>query len=380
VYSLYITSRTEDVSRVLRDELAVVASISANPREQLRSLNVKDMPENGQREYTLPGSLALQLVELVKRWKISPEELLSESGLSEESLEEPEARISVELMGQLADRARTLTGEPGLGYYMGLQKRASIYGFLGFGAMSASTLQEALDFAIRFTPLITNALELRLEVEGDVAVLVVEEKVDLGNARDFASPSLLVGLWQIANTLTGQKLAGTADVTMPRPDYFDRFAHLMPPIRFNQPVTRILFNAEVLTLPLVMPDRAALRLARQQCERELRALGYSDKVATRVRNLLPKPSGFSSVAEVSAALHCSPRTLKRRLAASGTSFSELLEEARRDRALLLLRSSDQSIKQIADQLGYSTLANFVRAFRRWTGQTPKTYRQPPFGA
>jgi len=57
------------------------------------------------------------------------------------------------------------------------------------------------------------------------------------------------------------------------------------------------------------------------------------------------------------------------------SYSALIEEERRTRALVLLRSSGIPTKEIAERLGYSNVANFLRAFRRWTGQTPAAFRR-----
>jgi AraC-like DNA-binding protein len=57
------------------------------------------------------------------------------------------------------------------------------------------------------------------------------------------------------------------------------------------------------------------------------------------------------------------------------TFSELTQKARSERALLLLRSSELSLEDVAERLGYSTLSNFVRAFRKWTGVTPAAYRK-----
>jgi AraC-like DNA-binding protein len=71
----------------------------------------------------------------------------------------------------------------------------------------------------------------------------------------------------------------------------------------------------------------------------------------------------------------SPRTLKRKLADLGTGFSELLEEQQRERALMLLRSEQLSLEDVAARVGYSDVANFTRAFRRWTGLTPGAYRR-----
>ncbi len=326
-------------------------------------------------EYTVPGSQALQLVELVKRWHITAEELLGEMGLDASELEAPGARLRVTTINALMERARTLTGEPGLGFYLGLQKRASMYGYLGFAAMSAGTLGEAIELVVKFTPVITNALSLRLKVEGSVAALILEENTDLGSAREVVYQSLLVGLWQMSNALTGEKVDGSAEMTLPEPPYFTRFAHLLPEIRFDQPATRLLFDAGLLELPLIMPDRAAMRLARSQCERELQALGFDEAIVERVRRVLPRPDGFRSLSEVAAALHMSPRTLKRRLAARKISFTAVLDQERREAALLLLRSPQNTLEEITERLGYSTVPNLVRAFRRWTGETPAAYRR-----
>jgi AraC-like DNA-binding protein len=198
---------------------------------------------------------------------------------------------------------------------------------------------------------------------------------DMGAARDVALMSLVVGLKQIAKALTGRDLRGTADISMPEPPYFKRFTHLVPKVRWDQPVTQLVFDSALLDLPLVVPDRVALLLAREQCEKELRALGFDGALVERARRLLPKPDGFRSLAELAEALRTSPRTLERRLAARGFNYSKLLDQERCEKALLLLRSPEITIEEITERLGYSTVPNFVRAFRRWTGKTPAAYRR-----
>jgi AraC-like DNA-binding protein len=86
-------------------------------------------------------------------------------------------------------------------------------------------------------------------------------------------------------------------------------------------------------------------------------------------------AGFLSLDETARALGLSARTLKRRLDEEGTSFSAILDEQRRARALLLLRSPELSVDTIAERVGYSDIANFTRAFRRWTGTTPTAFRR-----
>jgi AraC-like DNA-binding protein len=77
---------------------------------------------------------------------------------------------------------------------------------------------------------------------------------------------------------------------------------------------------------------------------------------------------------VSKRLNMSARTLQRRLSDWGVTFEELVDDYRRERALVLLKRADHSILEIAYALGYSDPAHFTRAFRRWTGASPKNWR------
>jgi AraC-like DNA-binding protein len=328
--------------------------------------------------YTLPAVFALHVIELAKRWDVPPAALLAElgAGATEDSLAEPGARLSVDEFARFVTRARELTREPGIGIYAGMQMRVSAMGYLGFAALSAPTARDALDLAQRYSATLTEAFAVRLVVDGATASLVIEERADFGAARDTIVIALVIGIWQIGCALTGRALTGVADFAFPPPSYVLRFAALGPTARFGQPANRLVFDASLLDLPLTMADPAALRLAREQCERELGALGADVELTRKARALIAKRErGVPSIDEAANELGVSARTLKRKLAARGVAYSTLVEEEQRDKALLLLRSSDATIPEIADRLGYSDVANFARAFRRWTGTTPAAYRR-----
>jgi AraC-like DNA-binding protein len=328
-------------------------------------------------EHTVPVTLVAQLAELLKRWHIPSEELLEGSGVSKTVLEDPLGRIAVGTMHALLDRARLLTGEPGLGYYLALQKRVSVYGYLGFAASSAPSVREALQLATRFAPVFSTSISLELRIDGKEAHLRLDENIDLGNVRDMVLISLMLGLQTIAGSLTGKaQEAGSADITIPEPPYQGRFAHLVPRWRFGQPANRIVLDASVLDSPIVTADPMSLKLARALCERALDELGFDTGLVDRVRRTLARDEGgFRSLENVADEIHLSQRTLKRRLAAQGVSFSTLVERERQEQALTLLRSSRFSIEEVAERLDYSNASTFVRAFRRWTGTTPAAYRR-----
>lgn len=333
--------------------------------------------------HTIPASYALLMLEVVQRLGISGEAylaevtpLLEERGLTIPALMEPAARIPLDLLPQGIAAAIRLTDEPGFAFHVGMQMKLSSHGFVGFAAMTAHNVGEAIAIAERFVRLRVPGVSLQLHVEGDLASIVLKDRIPPGWIREFGVIALFVGLAQMGEVVTGVRLEGTADVTFDEPEYFSRFQQLLPgSVNFNKAVDRLVFPASYLQLPLKLSDPAAMQLARDQCERELQAMGSANRQLARVRSLsFHESAGFRSLEQVADMMHVSPRTLKRQLAQQGTSFSKIVEEARRQKALLLLEQRDLSIERIADRLGYSDVANFTRAFKRWTGQTPTAYR------
>ncbi|MCC6559404.1 MAG: AraC family transcriptional regulator [Polyangiaceae bacterium] len=325
---------------------------------------------------SLPGAYARELLHLCARSGLTAEELLAGLGVTAAELSEPTTRVPLGTVEELVRRAVRLTGEPGLAFMMGLHMRLSWHGFLGFAAMTASTVGEALALAERFIGTRTTALTLRVHADGDAASVALEDQVGLGELLEFVVVALFVGIGQIGNAVTGQRLRATVELTFTERPYFRRFAHLVQgEVRFSRPANRLVFPRRFLDLPLVTADEVATRLAREQCERELAALGEGTRLVVRVRAALraARPED-RSITAAARALSVSTRTLKRRLAEQGTTFSALLDEQRRQEALLLLDDARLSIDEIAARVGYSDTANFTRAFRRWTGVTPAAHR------
>lgn len=325
----------------------------------------------------LPGGYVLLIGELLTPWRVSLDEMLAGAGLSREQLEKPSARVPLTTANELLERAIALSGEPAIGLLAGFQMKVSHHGYIGFAAMTAKNVGDALRIAERFAPLRTTAVDLQLMVEGDVASLTLVFDTDLEPLLQTALLAVCVGLVQMGSAITGKVLVGRGELAFAKPDYLDRFLPLMGSntVLFDQPANRLVFPAEVLQWPLVMADPIASRLALEQCERDLAALGEHAQLAGRVRRLIETAQGrFPSQEEVAAQLNVSPRTLKRQLAQHGASYSALLDDVRRQKAFLLLANRALMVEQVADRLGYSDIANFTRAFRRWTGMTPTAWR------
>jgi len=325
----------------------------------------------------LPAVHVHHLAEVTTRYGVSIAELIEGLGLEGRDLNHPDERISIALAEQIAVRAIALTGEPALGWLVGLQMRISAYGYLGFAAMVASTAGDAIELVTRFTPTRTNAVSVRLDRDGERAAIYIEEMAQLGEARELIVTALMESTRQIGSALVGQTLRGRFELAMPQPPYFARLNRNgeFPDVHFGCVANRLVFDARVLEMKPVLADPAALRLAIDNCERELTLVRDGRHVSARVRAVLGREDGLNrnleSVAEV---LGSTARTVRRRLVEEGTTFSDLLDDARRAEGLRLVASSPMSLEAIANRLGYASLTSFHRAYKRWTGHAPSANR------
>ncbi len=326
--------------------------------------------------YDLPGAYLRDLVELTRRWKVTPEALLADLPVTAAALADPATRVPLKICEAIIARAHALTHEPALAFHVGTQMRLSSHGFLGFAAMTAGTVREALALATRFASTRTSAIGLALHVEGATASIVIEERTPLGALREFVVVALLVGIWQLGQGLTGAPLDGHAEFAFPAPGYIHGLP-LAGRVRFDRPVHRLVFAARLLDLPFVHADPVATQISTTQLERELASV-LDASLPSRVRAVFAARPDFPPITAVAKQLKMSTRSLKRKLAEHATTFSAIRDDQRRQRALLLLDNRALSIGEVATRLGYSELPNFTRAFRKWTGMTPAGYRGDGF--
>lgn len=324
--------------------------------------------------HQVPAAYVRDILEVAARTGVTTDALLAGLPVTAEALAISATRVPIPLCAEIVARAERLTRHPALAIQVGMQMRLSTHGFLGFAAMTASTVRDALDLAVRFAATRTTALGLTLAVEGETASLSIDERVPLGTLREFALISVIVGLWRIGEALTGRVVDGVADCDFTPAGPMAGILLATGRIRFGQPANRMVFAATLLDQPLVTADSLATQLARRECERELATVADA-RLPGQVRSAITaRGEGVRSLAEVARELRLSTRTIKRKLADHGTTFTAILEDVRRQRALLLLGDRALSIGEVATRLGYSELPNFTRAFRKWTGMTPAAYR------
>ncbi|KAF0804759.1 AraC family transcriptional regulator [Alcanivorax xiamenensis] len=328
-------------------------------------------------EYAVSAEYLIPFMEVMKKRGFSEEQLLDGTGVRRGCWREAKSRVSATLLRRVARRAVMLTNEPWLGWELGAATPLSSHGFLGYAAMSSETLGDAIELAVKFFRIRSTLIQLESFVEGDWAVLQVNEMLSLGDLAPLLTESLFSSFHFMGlQMLPEVELFGELRFSYPEPDYFQRLRPLIPvPVYFDCAYSQMRFPAERLQYRLRFADPRLARLAEVQCEQELAHIKAPPPLLGQVRRIILARSGrFPGVEEVASELHMSSRTLKRKLQQLGTSYQTLLDDLRKGLAVEYLSQSRRSVDDIAAALGYSDASNFARAFRRWTGKSPSDYR------
>lgn len=149
------------------------------------------------------------------------------------------------------------------------------------------------------------------------------------------------------------------------------------PVRFSAELDAILLAPEMLSQPNSLGDEGISRYLISHLDAELSQITKEAFVVAQARDAIAQAlsEGTPKMADIAAGLGLSTRSFHRRLSEHGMSFQTLTEDTRRSLAEGLLRDNDHSLAEIAFLTGFSEQSSFTRAFRRWLGETPASYRK-----
>lgn len=162
----------------------------------------------------------------------------------------------------------------------------------------------------------------------------------------------------------------------PRGDVSVYEAHFGCPVRFGSGRDALLVSGASMDVPNKLGDATIASFFDRHLEAELARLENDEGLDQRVRIVVSQAlsEGVPTLTNVASELGMSARTLQRRLSDKGHSFQGLVDLARRELAEKLLRDTDFGLSEIAFLTGFSEQSGFNRAFKRWAGQTPRSYR------
>lgn len=331
----------------------------------------------GMKEPRIRASGAAGLVPLLLGAGLDPEALARRAGLDPARLADPEAWLPAHGFVALFELAAEELDDPRFGLRLGLLQTPAQLGVLGYVAMNSPTVRVAFSNISRYMAAHQEGAELGLEREGDT-VRFTYRIADPSIAPRRQDAELTMGLgMSFVRALLGDDFAAE-EVWLEHDELVDPSEHrrmLGCDVRFGRRTNAIVLDASVLERSPPDPDPALLAILERHADGMLASV--EDSLAAQVRSAIGArlQDGVPSQQAIARSLGMSPPTLRRRLDAEGSSFKQELTAARGGLAQRYLRDRSLTLTEIAFLLGYSDVSAFHRAFKRWSGSTPRAFRE-----
>lgn len=327
---------------------------------------------------TAGGGIARLAIAHATEAHIDPEPLLHQAGLTLFRLEDRDARIGVQCQITLLSLVADAVGDDLLGFHLAERFDLREIGLLYYVLASSATLGEALARTERYSTVANEGIRVQCRLDGDLCVHVSYVGVPR-HADRHQMEFWVTAFVRVCRYLTGTSLRPVrirlAHQRRGSPDEPNAFFGCK--VSFGAESDEIAFARGASQLPLIGADPYLGKVLTRYCEEILtHRVSPASPMRVHVENAIAPllPHGQAHITDVAATIGMSRRTLTRRLAAEGVTFTEILKGMRQDLALGYLEDASLSISQIAWLLGFQEVSAFTTAFKSWTGTTPTQVR------
>ena len=327
-------------------------------------------------EPSTAGVCARRVVAALCERHIEPGPFLVRFGLENLDLADRRVRVPAAAEARLVEYAAEAIGERAFGLELAVTGRFDQAGVLYYLLGAASTIEETVRLMPRNTPAANESARwdvTRNAANGATLGLryVGLLRRNLKHLTEFHLAASVQHLRDCTDQNFNPARVSFQHVRQTEIRRFERFFQC--PVQFGSDADQIILSHETLDLPSRRADGALFHILERLIEAEIKshrvmARPFREAVDNEMFRVMKR--GEPSIDAVASALAVTARTLSRRLAEEGTSFSELLASVRHSLALQYLKEPGLSIDQIALLLGYGESASFSHAFKRWTGLSP----------
>lgn len=303
--------------------------------------------------------------------------IMSRDRLDLTAVSDQGARIPHATAVALLENSVRVSGDPAFALHAAKGIEVGDFGVYDFLARSARTLGESMSVASRYLPLLHDGAALELSERSEVVHW--RHRVLPGLRQSGAANEYVVASFFFAGQMALGFSAPPDEVHFMHeaPEHWQECeAIFQAPVRFGRERNALVFPRLALEIPLASAQPALhavlTRYADELMERLPRGQPFAQRVRALARERLEEDPSLHRVARI---LHMSESTVQRRLGAEGTTYTELLDEARRERAVELLADPQLNVSEVAYRLGFAHRPAFHRAFKRWHGVSPSEYRE-----
>jgi len=303
--------------------------------------------------------------------------IFAAAGIAQTPSNDPLERLTTAQVAALFQECVKLTGNPAVGLTVARFMHPSTLHALGYSLLASSTLRDCCQRLVNYFRLASEQGEVRIIDEDNTFCITTRALTD-GVAFETmdAWHAFLVRLFRL---LYNPDFAPVS-VSLARPcptGYEEQYLKSFhAPVTFDAAYCEICLDPEAVDQPLMGGNREIAHQNDRIIEEYLTALDKSD-IVTRVKKIIIQtlPSGNSSKQRVASEMAMSTSALQQKLAERRSSFQDLLNQVRQSLALAYMEQAQFSITEMSFMLGFSDTSSFTRAFRRWTGKSPRDYRR-----
>jgi len=330
------------------------------------------------RTFTVQAKAVEKIVNAAAAQGVQPQHLYDAVQLDPSVLLDPDNRMPFAQLVALYEKAAELTGDDNFGLHLGQRINPAAFDVVGYCALNSLTLGAAFTRVARYHSIWTDGALFTLETANDTSAIVYSYvDTSIHEHRQDAEMTLAT-VTALCRNIASRDFAPTSvQFQHDAPRDTSEHANLFRcPIEFRAPSNKLTFSSSFLSLPIAKADASLCAVLDRHAEELLAKFPPRDSIVDQVRSIITNElrGGDPSLERVADALSLTPRTLQRKLAELGTSHNELLDHMRRQLAMRYLREREMAICEVAYLLGFSESSSFHRAFKRWTGVTPKEFR------
>ncbi|SDD37868.1 AraC family transcriptional regulator [Ruegeria marina] len=328
---------------------------------------------------TIPAAIVANILEGAVSRGADPVGILARAGLSGVvgALEAPDF---VRLV-----RAVTLALDDELGGLHHRAQRVGTHAIMAAHVSHADTLGAAYARAVGFMDLMDNSFRFSLRQNGANLLFEMTRIPGREVLNSTAVELVLVLISRMLAWMAGNRGAiNGAWFDYPAPGHAGAYRAMFhrAPMQFGQVSNGLAIPLSLSRLPVLRSeDQAAAYARRTPLDAFLPQDGTTGlplEVAVAVESLLGADGQLPDMPKIAATLGIAAHTLRRRLKRDGVDYSDIRKQVRRDLAVRLLTTTDATVEDIAARTGFSEASAFIRAFRSWTGLTPRAYRISEF--
>jgi AraC-like DNA-binding protein len=325
----------------------------------------------------IPVIYSKLLLDLLAEHGLHASAVLKGTGVELSVVADAEYKLDIKQQNAIYENALKISQIQGLGLMHGERILPTHLGIVGYAIQTSTNLRQALKLLLRYRPMIGSLVDIQLQVVGEMATLTFTSTSEHNSLRRYVLEEHIASIDRILRLITGKRFrASSVRFDYQAPSYLSIYKEVFDcSVEFSCPLTEYQFDSRLLDLALVFADPIMARACEHKCDAIITGMSAAGNDVDEIRRMiLMLPCDSRNLASVAAEMNTSSRSVRRKLAAEQTTFQILLDEIRLELASDYLKNTNLTIEDIAPLLGFSDASNFRQAFKKWTGETPGSFR------